>query len=178
MSSPISRICIVLIALGFSFMIGVRLYRMYSAQVEEQSQQHSAGVSAQFRSGGAPEKQLPVFQRTTVSSPEIYLQETQLPDELKQEQARQTIQSILADYQEDEALKSFYADLQKSTGEAISLVDLSGEGMAALLIKHPEIQEVIARHTQDPAFAKTLQEIFSNPQFGYSVAVLQQRPRK
>lgn len=39
--------------------------------------------------------------------------------------------------------------------------------------KYPQVQEVLAKHSKDPEFVKTLQEIFSNPQFVHSVAVLQ-----
>ncbi|MBO7237695.1 MAG: hypothetical protein J6U96_00175 [Elusimicrobiaceae bacterium] len=84
----------------------------------------------------------------------------------------------MADYQDDAALKAFYTDLQQATGEQLDLTSLSGENMAGLLIKYPQIQEVIMRHSKDPAFAKTLQEIFSNPQFVRSVAVLQQGKQK
>ena len=180
MLSTLSRICIGIILLGLGFIISVRLYRSYEERVaaDQARQEEMAGVSSQFRSGGSTERQLPVFQRSSGPKQEIYLQETELPDDLNKEQARQTIQSILQDYKEDKALQAFYADLEQTTGASLDLSDLSGDNMLPLLVRYPQIQEVIARHSQDPAFAKILQEIFANPQFSRSVAVLQQPQRK
>ena len=77
-------------------------------------------------------------------------------------------------------MQQFYQSLQQATGQTIQLEDLSGENLSSLLKKYPQLSQVIAQHAQDPAFAQKLQEIFANPQFVQSVAVLQnnQQTRK
>ena len=181
--SLLSRVLTGIIIIGLAFIVAVRMYRGYEQDVaatQESSQTAQPVSSAVVASTGPVKLQLPVFRASAgaAPAPEIYLEDTALPPDLNKEQARQTLQSIMSDYRDNPQLQAFYADLQQSTGQPLDLTSLSGENLAVLLIKYPQIQEVITRHAQDPAFAKTLQEIFSNPQFVQSVAVLQQGKEK
>ena len=180
--SKLSRFLISVIITGLAFIAGMHMYHAYEQTVSDQrAQEEELGQSiTQGTSLSAPSLQLPVFRGGSAETllKEIYLQDTPLPADLNKEQARQTLRSILDDYRENPQLQDFYEDLRRNTGESLTLSDLSGENMKDLLIKHPQIQEIIARHSKDPQFVKTLQEIFSNPQFIHSVAVLQQNKDK
>ena len=179
--SKLSYFLLGVIIVGLAFITGVRMYRSYEEKVQEdQAAQEAIGRNFTVQQSGVPSIQLPVFGGKDPSGllKEIYLQDAVLPEELDREQARQTLHSILDDYSQDPKLQAFYQDLQQSTGQSIELTDLSGENLPALLTKYPQIQQIIAKHSQDPEFVKTLQEIFSNPQFIRSVVVLQQNPEK
>lgn len=164
------------IVIGLLLIAGGRAYREHKQQLLlRQTELEEETASRLVRKPVAPVMQLPVFERfANQAGTEIYLQDVQLTPALSKEQARQTISSILDDYRENEALQSFYKDLQKSTGQSITLADLSGAKMNRLLQQYPQIQQIIEYHSQNPAFSTVLQEIFSNPQFVYSVSVLQQ----
>ena len=171
--SKLSWFYIVIITAGLVFIAGVREYRSHQEKVQAEL---AAAQEAQYQP--APELvataiQLPVFERV-VPKTEIYLEDVKLPPALNREQARQTIVSILDDYRDDVNLQAFYTDLQKSTGQKIDLADLSGENMPRLMRRYPQITQIIEQHAQNEAFSKVLEEIFSNPQFVRSVAILQQ----
>lgn len=177
--SKLSCFYIVIIVAGLVFMGGVRWYRLYEhIKQQRQAAAQSDEIHSLTRKPIPPVMQLPVFERITGGeAAEIYLEDVPLSGELSKEQARQTISSILNDYKEDVALQDFYKELQVSTGEKISLADLSGEQMQQWLDRYPQITQIIQKHTQNPAFSKVLQEIFSNPQFVHSVMILQQKKR-
>ncbi len=184
--SKLSRFLIGVIIAGLAFITGLHLYRAYEryAQAQQESQPFATQTFNQVPVSFQPmEPEVPVYKRYPEDEQpqEIYLEDAPLTPEAAKEQARQTVKSILADYQKDEKVQAFYAELQKSTGQDIKLEDLSGENLGALLQQHPQLQEVISKYTKDPEFAKTLQEIFANPQFVQSVMILQQQgnqPRK
>lgn len=165
--------------MGLAFIAGLHAYRAYERRVAEQAEQPDGFTFNQVPVRHvAPTVELPVVRRFPAdgktAQEDIFLEQPPLAAAQAQEQARQTIVSILADYKDDAQLQAFHADLAKATGAQIGLADLSGENMTALLQQYPQIQPVIARYMQDPQFNKTLQEIFTNPQFVQSVAVLQQ----
>lgn len=173
--SKLSRLYIFIIVTGLLFISGVRFYRTHGPRLRALWTMQQTPVALPS-SPVPPVMQLPVFERfATQENTEIYLQDTALPAELNREQARQTIISILDDYKDNQPLQAFYADLRQSTGQTISLADLSGERMELLLKRYPQISQIIEQHAQDPAFSQVLQEIFTNPQFVRSVAVLQQK---
>ncbi len=181
--SRLSRVCILIIWVGLAFIASLRLYRAYEQKVQDQAERSADGFSASsFLRTSPPVVELPVFQplpKNGADVPaEIFLEDAPLPASARKEQARQTIASILEDYREDPKLQAFHADLQKAAGRPLNLTDLSGEQLPDLLRSYPQIQPVIAQYSQDPQFAKLLQEIFSNPQFVRSVGVLQQPGRK
>ena len=178
--SALSRFLTGVIIIGLAFIASLRLYRGYERRVQmEQAALEDQQGSTLFNGGvRAPVMQMPVFRSNAALSAdanqEIYLQDVTLSAQTNKEQARETLRSILSDYKDNPELKAFYAELQQSTGQPLDLVSLSGENMADLLTKYPQIQEIISRHSQDPSFSKTVQEIFSNPQFIRSVVILQE----
>ena len=91
------------------------------------------------------------------------------------QQAQDTIQSILEDYENEPEVLSFNQELQAATnGQAAGIVSLSGGDLAHVLKQNPKIEEIVSKHMQNPEFAKIMEQIFSNPEFVQSVAVLQQ----
>ena len=182
--SWIGRFCIGIIIVGLAFIASQHGYRAYERKVAEQASEPDGftfnEVPVQHT---APAIELPVFRRLPADGQtvlqEIFLEEATLSSADEKEQARQTIASILADYRDNDQLQHFYNDLKQATGQSVELTDLSGENMGELLKQYPQIQPLIAQYAQDPQFGKVLQEIFSNPQFVRSVAVLQQHePQK
>lgn len=171
-----SRFFLGVILTGLAFIASLRLYRVYEKYALQQAQDpaptltfHAVPVSL------APAvPQAPRVQTAPARPPqEIYLQDVAPDEPTAREQARQTIHSILADYQDDPTMQAFEADLRAASNGEASLAVLSGEGLSTLLDKYPQLQDVIDRYARDKAFAPTLQEIFGNPQFAASVAVLQ-----
>ena len=176
--SKLSRFFIGVIVAGLAFVASVHLYRAYEqyAATQEKEDAFATRTFHHVPIDYTPqEPDFPVIKKLPDPSEkkEFFLEDTPLIPSAEKEQARQTVASILSDYRQDPGLQALYNDLQKTTGRKIDLADLSGENLAALLKQYPQAQEVIARHAKDPALAKTLQEIFSNPQFVRSVTVLQ-----
>ena len=174
--SKLSRFLIGVIIAGLAFITSINLYRAYEKHVQEtESDSFATQTFHQVPVSYAPvEPDIPVYKKyEEPGQKEIYLEDPTLDPEQAQQQARETVKSILEDYRQDPSLQAFYQDLQESTGKNINLEDLSGENLGAILQQYPQVQEVIRQHSQDPQFAKTLQEIFTNPQFVQSVAVLQ-----
>ncbi len=175
--SKLSRFYIGVIIVGLAFIVSLRFYRAYEQRVQEQQEQDLGAWTFNNVpvSHTAAQIEIPVFQR--FSSPDqtkdVFLEDAPLDISQQKEQARQTVSSILLDYKENPQLRDFYQDIKNTTGTSIGLEELSGENMQQLFQQYPQLQEVMARHMQDPEFAKMVQEIFSNPQFVQSIAVLQ-----
>lgn len=176
--SKASRFFIWVIVVGLAFIAGLRFYRSYEQRTEEQASSQPPTMT--FNNVPVrrvtPQAQPQVYERWTekTQGQEVFLTDAPMSASQAKEQARQTILSVLRDYQDNPSLQAFYADLRSITGRSdIDLASLSGEGLPQLLAQYPQLQEVIARHSQNPQFAQTLQEIFSNPQFVHSVQLLQ-----
>lgn len=176
--SKTSRFFLTVIVVGLAFIAGVRLYRAYESYAAQQAQEEETAthtfnnVPIDYRPSVEQEpvlKQLP----QEGEKQEIFLEDAPLPPQQARQQAQETIVSVLNDYRQDPKIQAFYDDLKNATGEDITLAQLSGTDLAHLLQTYPQLQAVIAKHAQDPEFAKTLQEIFTNPQFVQSVAILQ-----
>lgn len=173
--SWMNRFLIGVIVVGLAFIASLRLYRAYENYVTQTENPELAtqtfnNVPVKY---GPAEPDKVIVRGLPQLTQEIYLEDIPLEDSQEKEQARQTLRSILDDYRQDPKLQAFYAELKESTGQALQLEDLSGENLGKLLQQYPQVQAIITKHAQDPEFAKTLQEIFSNPQFIRSVAVLQ-----
>lgn len=177
--SRVSRFLIGVMVTGLAFLAGLRAWQAYERRAQEEAAArppamtfHNVPVSHKPQPPDAP-----VYKRLPppgAAPQEIYLQDGPLDAAQEKEQARQTIASILNDYRADPQIQAFYADLRRATGRAdIDLASLSGDGLSALMKDYPQVQQVMAEHAKDPEFVKTLQEIFNNPQFVRSVAVLQ-----
>ncbi len=177
--SKMSRFFLTVIIVGLAFIAGLRLYRMYESHVAQMAQEEPAGytfnnVPIDYRPADPQE---PVFRRLPQEKEqEVFLEDAPLPAEQAKQQAQETIVSVLNDYRQNPKIQAFYKDLRESCGEDITLDRLSGAELPQLMQQYPQLQTVLAKHAQDPEFAKTLQEIFTNPQFVQSVAVLQSGP--
>ncbi|MBR2865097.1 MAG: hypothetical protein IKJ44_05445 [Elusimicrobiaceae bacterium] len=178
MMSKTSRFFLMVIIAGLAFIAAVRVYRAYEKRAQEEAAEFTPtdtfnNVPINF----TPEpEEPPVYgvlpQEAAVN--EVYLEDAPLSAQAQHTQAEQTITSILNDYSQTPQMKAFYQDLQQATGQSgITLAQLSGPELGKMLQQYPQVQQVIAKHAQDPEFAKMMQEIFTNPQFIKSVAVLQ-----
>ena len=173
--SWLGRVSIVIIVIGLAFIAGIHLYRNYEERLSQDD--ISAGFNETSMPSSAPTVEIPVFKRFPENdqmSNDIFLEDTPLAPEQAQEQARQTITSILEDYRDNPQLQAFYQDIKQNTGQSIDLASMSSGNMGELLKQYPQLQEIIAKHAQDPQFTQSIQEIFSNPEFVRSVVVLQQ----
>ncbi len=179
--SKTSRFFLTIIIVGLAFIAGVRVYRMYESYVAQQIEEEPAtytfhNVPIDYTPASP---QMPVFAKLPdIKEEEIFLEDAPLGPEAIKQQAQETLISVLNDYKQNPKIQAFYADLRKATGEEITLAQLSGAELPRLLQQYPQLQQVLTKHVQDPEFAKILQEIFANPQFIQSVAVLQNAPNK
>ena len=162
--------------MGLAFIAAVRVYRLY----EEHVQQQQEGQPPTMTFNNVPVQQTPPPVEESVltywreAPQEIYLEDAPLAPQQQKEQASATVRSILNDYKDNPEIQDFYADLRQATGrDDIDLTALSGEKLPQLLAQYPQLQQVVAKHAQNPAFVRTLQEIFQNPQFVQSIVVLQ-----
>ena len=172
--SKLSRFLLGVIIAGLAFIVSLRFYRTYQYNRQQQEMENADVFTFQ----NIP-VDLPVYRRLAENqTEEIFLEDVPLPVEMQKEQARQTIRSILADYEQEPVLQDFYADLKKETGQDINLADLSGENLPFLLEQYPQIQPIIERYSKNSQFTQHLNEIFSNPQFIRSVEILQVQKEK
>lgn len=116
--------------------------------------------------------QVPVqYQR---AMPEIYLEDTPLSPQQKDQQAQDTLASIVEDFKADPAVAQFNQDLQTATqGHMQNLADLSSQNLAQFIEQNPQVMQVVQKHLSNEDFAAKINEIFSNPQFQQSVKQLQ-----
>ena len=104
----------------------------------------------------------------------IFLETAPLAGDKQQQQAQETIESILADYQEDPQMKKFNEDLSETTqGKVENLGALGGAELIKILQENPQVGKVVQESMQNPEFAKTVEQIFTNPQFVESIKQLQ-----
>ena len=110
-----------------------------------------------------------------LSSQPVLLTDSPLAAEEAVRQAKDTLRSIVQDYQNEPEIKAFNRELAKAShGQAVDLSALGEGDLRQLLQDNPQIQTVVSKHMQDPAFAQKAQQILSNPQFIESVRQLQQ----
>jgi len=163
-------ICIMLTAL--CYMGAVRAYQFYQEKVEEQQQQlpqqslFSRVVEAEDTQSVPTAWQPP--------AEDVFLEDKPLSKVKQEEQAKETIESIINDYRTNPAMRQFHEDLKRATnGKVQKLDDLSGSDLAKTIAENPEIQAVISEHMKNKDFSEAVQQIFSNPQFQQSIQVLQ-----
>lgn len=175
--SKTSYVLIGIMVAAIAFMAALRGYRAYEAYA---ARQEAENVSV-FTFQNVPVN-LGLRQAEPVSKPvkpdavqtDIFLMDEPLPPAKQEEQAAKTVESILSDYEGDDALRSFNRDLAAATdGRVTSLTDLSGAELAAVMQEYPQISDVIRKNLQNPQFASVIQSIFTNPQFAHSISVLQ-----
>lgn len=163
------------------FMGAVRLHEVYEHKreiAEEASRNDGDLFSFQHIpvSLAGPQTQLPQAPvEYKPQGPVVYLEDTPLTPEQQQQQARDTIASILADFEQETALAGFNEEIQQAShGEIQGLEDLSTQNLNYLIQQNPQIKGVVVKHLKNPNFSKIIDEIFSNPQFQQSVQTLQQ----
>jgi hypothetical protein len=162
-------ICIMMAAL--CYMGAVRAYQFYQSKVEAQQEMYGNTSLSRLAEADNTESVPTLWQ---APAEDIFLEEKPLSQVKKEQQAKETIQSILNDYRMNPALRKFHADLEEAThGQVKRLDDLSGSNLANIMAEHPEIRSVVSKHMQSADFAAALQQIFSNPQFQQSVQDLQ-----
>ncbi len=178
-----SYVLIVIMLAALAYMGALRGYQFYERKTAQWEEERAATQGAfSFQqvpiSLAAPQaepiSQPVVFRPGTTA--DVFLEDKPLPDELETQQAQDTIISILDDFKNEPVIQSFNADLVQATqGQAADLSALGGGDLAQVLKDNPQISQVVAKHMQDPEFAKKIQQIFSNPQFVESVRQLQQK---
>ncbi len=105
----------------------------------------------------------------------VFLEDAPLSPEQAVQQAQDTLRSIVRDYKNEPEIKSFNQELSQVTqGQLLDLSSLGQGDLRQVLRDNPQIQAVVNKHMQDPAFAQKVQQILSNPQFVESVRQLQQ----
>lgn len=182
--SKTSYFLIAVMTVGLLFIMAMRGYRWYEARAEqEESERMNSTESFTFQhvpmSMAAPEPDIPsapVPFETLIKTQDVFLEEQPLTPEAEVKQAKETISSIVQDYQSKPELKQFNQDLARATnGQAVDLKSISQGDISKLMKQNPQIQEVVSKHMQNPEFAKTVQQILTNPQFVQSVRQLQKR---
>ncbi len=169
-----------LMAVALIYMSAVRLWEWRAARLEEQeiAAQNDGDIFTFQRipiSLAAPEAEpmrKPIeYQRPY---PEIYLEDAPLSAQQQKVQAQETIASIVEDFKNEPAVIQFNQELQEaSEGEVKDLADLSTQNLQQILLKNPQIIQIVEKHAKKADFSKILQEIFENPQFQQSVKELQ-----
>ena len=182
--SKTSYALIGLMVAALLYMGAVRLYEKWEQHVEAQNAAALANADPfSFQhipvSLAAPQvepMQTPVkYQRAL---PEIYLEDTPLTQSQKDQQAQDTLVSIVEDFKADPAVEQFNQDLQSATqGSMQNLADLSSQNLAQFIEQNPQVRQVVQKHLNNKDFAAKINEIFSNPQFQQSVRQLQGSPQ-
>jgi len=176
-----SYVLLAIMAAALLFMGAVRLHevRVRNRQAAEEAS-HQDGEPFTFQhipvSLAAPEAELPMAPiEYRPQSQNVYLEDAPLTPMQQRKQARDTIASILADFQHDTALAGFNQEVQQTShGRVQGLEDLSTQNLMQIVQQNPEIQGVVEKHLKNKDFSKAIEEIFQNPQFRQSVQTLQQ----
>lgn len=177
--SKTSYFLIGLMIAALAFLAALRGYQAYERRTAAAEEAGRSALTFQnVPINFAPQMQpAPVVRKMPLPGEEpreIYLDEAPLSSDLQLEQARRTVASILEGYKNNTALQRFNRDLRAAAaGEQVDLTVLSGPDLPALMLRYPQLQTVIVEHAKDPEFVKVTQEIFSNPQYVQSVALLQ-----
>ncbi len=183
--SKTSYALMAVMAAALLYMGAARLYEKWAQHVEAQNaaalvdgepfsfQQVPVALAApQAEPMQAPVPYTPQYQA-------IYFEEDPLTDAQKNQQAQDTLASIVEDFKADPAVAQFNEDLQTATqGNLQNLADLSSQNLAQFAQQNPQIMQVVQKHLNNKDFAAKINEIFSNPQFQQSVRQLQGTPQQ
>lgn len=178
--SKVSLTFIGIMITALLFMGAVRGYQFYAhksaLQQEERQQAAQAFTFHNVPLRLAPPQPEPSGRPQLFSPPkkDIFLEDVALTPEKEIQQAQETLQSVLEDYQDDKNLQSFNQALSRATqGQLKNLADLGGGNLAVVLQQNPQVAQLVEDYMKNPDFAHTIEEIFSNPQFVQSVERLQ-----
>ena len=178
--SKTSLFLVFVMCTALCYMGAVRAYQFYERKKAEQLERDlNDGNPFTFqnipiaRPSPLPEA-VPLPVAYTPPAKDIFLEDMPLSEQQENEQAQQTITSIIDDFREEESLRAFNEQLNAvSQGQMKNLDDLSTKDLKSLIQSNPEIAAVVSTHMKNPDFARLINEIFSNPQFQQSVAQLQ-----
>ena len=170
--SKTSFLLIGIMAAALCYMGAVRAYQFYETRVEQQ-QRAEAENNVPFMH---ITREDPRPSPTTWQPPaeDIFMEQKPLSAALEEQQAKETIESIINDFRTEPALRQFNEDLKRATdGRVNSLDELSNQSLAQIMVQNPQIGEVIRQNLQNKDFARIVEQVFSNPQFQQSVQQLQ-----
>ena len=172
-------IAIIVAALIFMGAVRLRQARTQRLQAQEEASRNDGdqftfqNIPISFAAPEAELQQAPVEYRS--QGPVIYLEDAPLTPQQQRQQARDTISSILADFEKNTALAGFNREItQVSDGQIRGMEDLSTQNLMQIVQQNPQIQGVVEKHLKNPDFSKIIDEIFQNPQFRQSVQTLQE----
>ena len=169
-----SWILLVIMCSALIYMGALRAHQWYQHRLEIYNEKHPAPVRlVDTEEEPLPDEDTPL-ETWAPAREDVYLEQQPLSEVLQEQQARETIASILSDYRMNPAFIKFNQELEQATkGEVHGLEELSNQGLELLLEQHPEIQEVVNKNSTNEDFAAVLKQIFSNPQYQQSVQKLQ-----
>lgn len=174
--SKVSRILVGIMVAALIYMGAVRLYQFYEQQVQLQQQRAEEEEQYSFMRVAQEDPFLPPTTAWQPPQEDVFIEQKPLSQVLQEEQAKETIESILNDYRMNPAFRKFNEDLKRATeGRVQSFDELSNQGLAQIITQHPEISEVVRKNLQKEDFAQIVEQIFSNPQFQQSVQTLQKK---
>lgn len=170
--SKTSYILIFVMLAGLVVMGAVRANEWYQRRVQLYNEQHPAPPLF------APEPDVLPAQAAAQdwkpAAEDVFLEEQELDEVLKEQQARETIESILSDYRMDPVFRKFNEELQRATdGKIKDFKDLSTQSLAGIFQENPQIMQVVNESVTEEDLARVLKEILSNPQYQKSVQQLQ-----
>ena len=170
--SKTSYALIFVMLITVAYMGAFRGYEWYQRRVKLYNEQHPAP------SIFAPEPDtLPAPAAVEAWRPakeDIFLEEKPLDEVLQEQQAKETIESILNDYRMNPAFRRFNEQLEQVTnGKIKDFGALSTQSLAQIFQEHPQILQIVRENETKEDFMRVLQEIFSNPQYQKSVQKLQ-----
>lgn len=170
--SKISYALIFIMLMALAYMGALRGYQWYQRRVALYNEQHPAP------SLFAPEPDtLPkpvAVEAWKPAKEDIFLEEKPLDDVLKEQQAKETIESILSDYRMNPAFRKFNEELERITeGKIKDFGELSTQSLTQIFQEHPQIAQIVRENETREDFMRVLQEVFSNPQYQKSVQQLQ-----
>ena len=166
-----SYFLLLVMLIALAYMGAVRGYQWYQRKVEAYNASHASSLFATAEE--TPEEPEPVS-RWAAAQEDIFLEQEPLSKVLEEQQAKETIASILSDYRMNPAFQKFNEDLERVTkGKVKSFEELSNQSLTQILQQNPEIEEIVRKNVAKEDFAEMLNQIFSNPQYQKSVAQLQ-----
>ncbi len=179
--SKTSYFLIAVMLAALIYMGAVRGYQMYERKAAEKAALDSVSGNAFTFQNVPVSLAAPIAEPMAkpvvfdASNTAIFLETAPLSDQQKKQQAQDTIESILEDYQEDPLIQNFNRDLSAATGGNVKdLGALGGVELVKILKENPQVSQVVQQNMQNPEFAKTVEQIFTNPQFIESIKQLQQ----
>ena len=157
---------------GLAYMAAMRGYQWYERRAALYNERHTPSSLYVAQPDALPAPA--ALEDWAPAKEDLFLEEKPLTQMLQEQQAKETITSILNDYRMDPAFRKFNAELERITeGKIKDFEELSNQSLSQILQDNPQIVDFANSSETKEDFARILQEIFSNPQFQKSVQKLQ-----